>query len=501
MKLLSSQNYLPALILSLVLLWGCKQPETVVIENAPTVSAPSDTTEEYPTGDDDSDFTKLVIGEYQSITSFDPLLADNGATMRALQLVYEGLVRLDADGNTIPAVAKKWEVSNDSLTYTFTLHQNIYYHDSDVFNTGTGRRLTPRDVKFVFERMAKVGNPPTAAKLFWDIKGFEPFYQEQHKVYAPEKRTLSDVSGIQTPNDSTIVFELHEQDPKFLKKLATPYAVIYPREAVTATPNSFAPVGTGPFTLSSQTADSAYIFAKSQKYHESKTIRLNRVDILTRNSKSNLMRQMGSGDIQLLPELGPNIIKNVTTDAGTLKTGFNDRYKLTKRSSFNEITVRSNSNANITDEDADRISHLAYSNTSSYFEQLPSSIVTVDSTASQQPSDTTITEENLYAVFSEDPFARTYLANLAKILGRQDVELSMTKLRTPTRNTDLWVTQHAPLIHNKMDKLNSDYPELFRFRVYPTALQRNEITGLNFNQYGWWLDLRGVSLPTPDKLN
>lgn len=501
MKLLSSQNYLPALILSLVLLWGCKQPETVVIEDAPTVSAPSDTTEEYPPGDDDSDFRKLVIGEYQSITSFDPLLADNGATMRALQLVYEGLVRLDADGNTIPAVAKNWEVSSDSLTYTFTLNQNIYYHDSDVFSTGTGRRLVAKDVKFVFERMAKPGNPSTAAKLFWDVKGFEPFYQEQHNVYEPGKRTLSEISGIRTPNDNTVVFELYEKDPKFLEKLASPYAVIYPREAVKSPQKTFAPVGTGPFTLSSQKADSAFIFAKSQKYHESQTIRLNRVDILTSNSESNLMRQMGSGDIQLLPELGPNMVKNVATDAGALKTGFNNRYTLTKRSSYNKIAVRYNPNATITNEDAQRISHLAYTNTSSYFEQLPHSIVNIDSTANQQPSDTTITKENLYAVFSEEPFARTYLANLAKILGRQDVELSMTKLRTPTRNTDLWITQQVPLIHNNMDELNNHYPELFHFRVYPTALQRNEITGLNFNPYGWWLDLRGVSFPTPDKLN
>jgi ABC-type transport system substrate-binding protein len=486
--------------MSLVLLWGCKQTETVVIEDAPTASAPADTTEEYPSGDDDSDFRKLAMGEYQSITSFDPLLAENGTTLRALQLIYEGLVRLNADGNTVPGVAKSWEVSDDSLIYTFTLNQNIYYHDSDVFSTGTGRRLTAKDVKFVFERMARPGNPSTAAKLFGDIKGFEPFYQEQHYVYEPEKRTLSGVSGIRTPNNNTVVFELHEKDSRFLEKLATPYALIYPREAVNNTQDSFAPVGTGPFTLSSQRADSTYIFA-SQKYHDSKTIRLNRVDIHTSSSESKLMQQMGSGNIHLLPDLGPNIIQNVATDAGTLKTGFIDRYTLTKRNGINEVAVRYNPSADISEEDAARISRLAYANTSSYFKQLPRPVVAVDSTVNQQPSDTAITKENLYAVFSENPFVRTYLANLANVLERQEVELNMTNLRVPTRNTDLWVTEHAPLINDPQNKLNSNYPELFRFRVYPTALQRNEITGLHFNRYGWWLDLRGVSLPTADKLN
>lgn len=501
MKLRSSQKYLPILILSLLVLWGCKQPETIVIDDEPTVSAPPDTTEEYITDNDDSDFRKLVIGEYQFITSFDPLLAENGATMRALQLIYEGLVRMNANGNTVPAVAKSWEVSGDSLTYTFTLNQNIYYHDSDVFSTGTGRRLTAKDVKFVFERMAKSGNPSTAAKLFWDIKGFEPFYQEQHKVYEPEKRTLSDVSGIQTPNDSTVVFELHEEDPQFLKKLATPHALIYPREALTSTQNSFTPVGTGPFTLSSQNADSVYIFAKSQKYHESKTIHLNRVDIVTSSSKSKLMRKMGAGNIQLLPELGPNILQNVTTDEGALKTGFNNQYTLKKRSNANEFVVRSNPNAAITDEDARRLSHLAYTSTESYFGQLPNTIVRPDSILASPQSDTTLAIERLYTVFSDDPFISTYLGDLRKTLTRQGIKLGMTEFRTPTRNTDLWVTQQAHLIDDKKDKLNNNYPELFRFHVYPTALQRNELTGLNFNQYGWWLDLRGVSLPTTDNLN
>lgn len=501
MKSFSLQKDLPIFIIVILLFWGCKQPETVVIGDSPTASAPSDTTEYSPDGDE-SDFRKLVIGEYQSISSFDPLRAENNATMRALQLVYEGLVRLDSDGDLTPAVAKNWEVSSDSLTYTFTLNRNTYYHDSDVFSTGTGRRLTARDVKFVFERMARAGNPPAAAKLFWDIEGFEPFYQEQHKVYEPQKRTLSEVSGIKTENDSTVVFELYEKDPQFLKKLATPYALIYPHEAVNNTQNEFVAVGTGPFTLSSQTADSAYIFAKSEKYRNAKNIRLNRVDILTSSSESNLMRKLGTGDIHLLTELGPNLIQNLTTEKGDLKTEFEDRYSLTKRSDANKYVVRSNRDAKITDQDIQNISYLAHADTSSYFGQLPNPIISPGSTNdNQEAEDSTLSKNQFYAVYSDDPFARTYLAKLSEVLERQDAELSMTEFHTPTRNTDLWVTIDRPLITDRDDKIGDNFPELFRFQVYPTAIQHSEITDLNFNQYGWWLNLRGVSLPTLNNLN
>lgn len=501
MKSLNLYKKLPVFVLLALLFWGCKQPETIVIEDEPTSMASSDTTEQYPTGDDDSDFRKLVIGEYQSITSFDPLLAENGATLRALQLVYEGLIRLDADGDPKPAVAKEWEVSNDSLTYSFTLNSDIYYQDSEVFSTGTGRRLVANDVKYVFERMAKAGNPSRAAKLFWDIKGLEPFYQEQHNIYEPEKRTLSEVSGIQTPNDSTVVFELYQKDQAFLKKLATPYAVIYPREAINARQQSFAAVGTGPFTLSSQKGDSTFIFAKSQKYHAPKEIQLNRVDVITSNSETKLMRDIGTGDIHFLPELGPNIIQNVASAEGTLKSGFTNRYDLTTRNNFQEFVLHANPSANLTDKEARNLSQLVYANTDSYFGQVPESIIRPDSlSGTQQEADTTLSTDRLYSVFSDEPFARTYLGNLSRILNRQGVTLGMTKFRTPTRNIDLLIAQHTPLI-NSREKNSTTGTELFRFRVYPTALYLNKITGLNFNQHGWWLDLRGVSLPTLDNLN
>lgn len=499
MKSLNLYKNLPVLVLSAVLLWGCKQPETIVINDEPTVVTPSDTTEKYPKGDNDSDFRKLVIGEYQSITSFDPLLAENGATMRALQLIYEGLVRLDANENIMPAVAKKWEVSNDSLTYRFTLNSDIYYQDSDVFSTGTGRRLVAKDVKYVFERMAKADNPSTAAKLFWNIKGFEPYYQEQHNVYEPGKRTLSEVTGIQTPNDSTVVFELYEKNSNFLKKLATPYAVIYPREAVNPRQQSFAPVGTGPFTFSSQKGDSTFIFAKSQKYHAKKSIQLNRVDVITSTYESKLMRNIGTGDIHFLPELGPNMIRNVTSAEGTLKTGFTNRYNLTTRKGFTQMVLRSNPSANITKKEATSLSQLAHANINSYFGQLPNNIVRPDSSSAVQKTDTTLSIDQLFAVFSDEPFARTYLGNLSQILNRQGVTLGMTEFQTPTRNIDLLITQHAP----PFDDINTytNYPELFRFRVYPTAFYLNSIKNLNFNRYGWWLDIRGVTLPPFDTLN
>jgi peptide/nickel transport system substrate-binding protein len=250
MKLLFSQTKLLIFFAVIVLFAGCKQPETIVVDESPSTAASGDTTTEDQAPGNEASFRQLIVGEHNAIKSMNPLFVENLSEMRAVQLIYEGLVRFDGSGSIVSGLAKDWSVSNDSLQYTFTLRPTIFYHDSEIFSTGTGRSLSSQDIKFVFERMAQSGVPPSAAQMFMDIEGFEPYYQEQHFVYNPKNRELNGVSGIQAPNDSTVVFQLVDQDPDFLRKLATPLALIYPREAVGENVESFTPVGTGPFVFS-----------------------------------------------------------------------------------------------------------------------------------------------------------------------------------------------------------------------------------------------------------
>lgn len=59
----------------------------------------------------------------------NPVLALSDADQDMVALVYSGLMRKDRDGNLIPDLAQSYEVSEDGLTYTFTLKENIYFHD------------------------------------------------------------------------------------------------------------------------------------------------------------------------------------------------------------------------------------------------------------------------------------------------------------------------------------------------------------------------------------
>jgi len=495
MKSLVDQHKLLALAAVLVLFAGCKQPETIVVNQSPSV-APSNDTTATDTSKNEASFRQLLIGEYNSISTLDPLFVDNASAMRAVQLVYEGLVRLDSNGSVVPGLAKNWDVRNDSLEYTFHLRPDIFYHDSDIFSTGTGRKLAASDVKYVFERMAHGGVPPKAAHMFMDIKGFNSYYQEQREVYNPADRNLKGISGIKTPNDTTVVFELNAPDAQFLKKLATPLAVIYPREAVGQSLNSFSPVGTGPFNFSSRSADSTLIFSKFQNYYNASDINLNRVDIITNHSESALFRAMGTNDIYLLPQLGPQLLKNLAEPNRRLKASYQDRYKLQVTNGGTEFVLRFNPEANLSSATAQTISTLARSD-SSYVSGFPGNIVTAD-IADTTTIDTSNLGGQIYATFSQNPFVRTYLGQLSQQLSNYNTSLQMIKIQAPSRNTGLLFTANYPLIP---DARWNTYKDLFRFHVKQAALLRSEIRGLNFNHYPWWLDLRGVTLPAAERLN
>src|SRR5690625_3727588 len=120
MNQLPFAKHLLFFVFILALAAGCKQPETIVIDRDPDTTA-ADTLDQPPAERQDASFNRLNIGEYQPINSLDPLLADNATAMRAIQLIYEGLLRFNETGDIAPALAQRWSVENNGRRYIFHL--------------------------------------------------------------------------------------------------------------------------------------------------------------------------------------------------------------------------------------------------------------------------------------------------------------------------------------------------------------------------------------------
>lgn len=131
------------------------------------------------------------------------------------QNVFEGLTRIDENGEVQPGLAESWTISDDGLTYTFKLHDGVTFHDGTTFDA--------EDVKFSFER-AKAEDSTNAQKRI-----FEP------------------IESVTAVDPTTVEIKLSRPAGSFLFDLGWGDAVIVAPES--ADSNKTEPVGTGPFTF------------------------------------------------------------------------------------------------------------------------------------------------------------------------------------------------------------------------------------------------------------
>ena len=92
-------------------------------------SAANDETSSFTNDDHDNSITVGIAQDLDE--SLDPYTITAAGTREVLFNIYEGLVKADSTGNFNPAVAKDYKLSDDKLTYTFTLRDGVYWYDPD----------------------------------------------------------------------------------------------------------------------------------------------------------------------------------------------------------------------------------------------------------------------------------------------------------------------------------------------------------------------------------
>ncbi len=154
--------------------------------------------------------------------------------------VYNTLVVFDPHGypNIIGDLAKSWTLSDDKMTWTFTLHQGVKFHD--------GSELTSADIKASWD---KIISPPEG-------------------VLSPRKSLYQMVQSIEAPDPYTVVFRLHYASPSFLSMLAHPANFIYAKKYLDQDPNYYKQhaMGSGPFKLKEYVRGASIEMERNPKY-------------------------------------------------------------------------------------------------------------------------------------------------------------------------------------------------------------------------------------------
>ncbi len=167
--------------------------------------------------------------------TLDPHKTSGTLTFQTLKSIYDTLAEPDMNGRIIPALAERWEVSGDALTWTFYLRQDVVFHN--------GGKLTSKDVKATFDRIM---DKATAS---------------------PKAKEFSSISVIETPDDFTVVLKLKEPTSPLLATLASGWGAILPKSLIDSGHDfGTRPIGTGPFELKKWVRDSQIILGKNENY-------------------------------------------------------------------------------------------------------------------------------------------------------------------------------------------------------------------------------------------
>lgn len=177
----------------------------------------------------------LRVGVQGDPAELDPHLVVLDAASLIIDQVYEGLMHEDESLVPQPRLAESYEISDDGVTYTFTLRQGVTFHN--------GREMTADDVIYSFER---VMNPDTGS---------------------PWAEYTSSIDTIEAPDASTIVINLMTPDASFLAALCRRGLSVVPQEEVEANGDlKLTMVGTGPFRFVDYIPNSIVQLEKNPDY-------------------------------------------------------------------------------------------------------------------------------------------------------------------------------------------------------------------------------------------
>jgi peptide/nickel transport system substrate-binding protein len=217
----------------------------------------------------------------EPISQTDPALISSDSEILIANHVYDYLVDITPDNQIAPRLATEWQVSDDGLTYTFTLADGVTFHDGEEFSA--------EDVVWTFNRLRDPDSGFATVDLYENIDSIE-------------------VTG-----DLEVTFQIAQPNPFFLFDLSDNHALILKQgtEDAEATFN-----GTGPFIVTDYNLENRIDMVANQEYFREEYPNVDRLEIIFFSDEAASADALRGGQIDFIMGFSTPLFESLDQDPG-----------------------------------------------------------------------------------------------------------------------------------------------------------------------------------------
>ncbi|MGA7280360.1 MAG: ABC transporter substrate-binding protein, partial [Acidimicrobiia bacterium] len=153
----------------------------------------------------------------------DPIRSYSLQDIQLQMALFDRLVERWPDDTIVPSLAERWEISDDGLTYRFTLREGLSWSD--------GTPLTAHDVEYGLKRNLDPATPGVSVAMLYVLEGAAD--------HALGRSADPDQIGVRALDDRVVEFSLNAPAPYFLGMLNRPDCGPQPRHVIEASPENW----------------------------------------------------------------------------------------------------------------------------------------------------------------------------------------------------------------------------------------------------------------------